>query len=123
MGVVHHSNYLRWMEEARIAFLSSIGLEYDELEAEGFMSPVIEANCKYKKATKFGETIRIETCIVEYNSYRITFSYVMKNEKGEVVCIGQSDHCFLSTSGKLLILRTSNPEVDNLLKENVEAKE
>ena len=33
MGVTHHSNYIRFMEEARIAFMQSIGWSYDKMES------------------------------------------------------------------------------------------
>ena len=48
MGIVHHSNYIRWMEEARIDFLERMGWPYDRLENEGIISPVIGVDCKYK---------------------------------------------------------------------------
>ena len=39
MGIVHHSNYIRIMEEARLDFLSQIGFGYDEMEKQGIISP------------------------------------------------------------------------------------
>ena len=42
MGITHHSNYIRWMEEARVDFLSQIGWEFAKLEAMGIVSPVLE---------------------------------------------------------------------------------
>lgn len=50
MGITHHSNYIRWMEEARIDFLRQIGWDYAKLESIGIISPVTAVNCKYKKA-------------------------------------------------------------------------
>ena len=41
MGITHHSNYIRWMEEARIWFLSEIGFSYAKLEEMGMVSPVL----------------------------------------------------------------------------------
>ena len=41
MGITHHSNYIRWMEEARVAFLEEIGWGYDRLEAEGVVLSLI----------------------------------------------------------------------------------
>ena len=38
MGVVHHANYIRWMEEARIDFMDRIGFPYKRMEAEGFLT-------------------------------------------------------------------------------------
>ena len=42
MGITHHSNYIRWMEEARVDFLRQLGWGYDRLEAEEIISPVTE---------------------------------------------------------------------------------
>ena len=47
MGITHHSNYIRWMEEARIDFLSKIGWSYAKLEEEGIIFPVVTVECKY----------------------------------------------------------------------------
>ena len=44
MGIVHHSNYIRWMEEARIDALAQIGIPYDKIEAAGILIPVLEAS-------------------------------------------------------------------------------
>ena len=51
MGITHHSNYVRWMEEARIDFLKQLGWDYARLEKEGIISPTVEVSCKYKRST------------------------------------------------------------------------
>ena len=56
MGVTHHSNYIKWMEEARIDFLNQIGFGYAKLERDGIISPVIGVDCKYLRSTAFGDT-------------------------------------------------------------------
>ena len=43
MGITHHSNYVRWMEEARVDFLSQIGWDYARIEESGIISPVLNA--------------------------------------------------------------------------------
>ena len=60
MGITHHSNYIRWMEEARIDFLKQIGWSYDELERSGIISPVIRVDCQYKVTTTFYDIIIIQ---------------------------------------------------------------
>ena len=40
MGMVHHANYIRWMEEARIDFMDRLGFSYRKMEEEGVVSPV-----------------------------------------------------------------------------------
>lgn len=57
MGITHHSNYVRWMEEARSYFLKAIGWPYDEIEAEGIISPVLSLSCEYKRTTTFADSI------------------------------------------------------------------
>ena len=44
MGVVHHSNYIRWFEEARAEWMEAVGLPYAQLEAEGIASPVLSGD-------------------------------------------------------------------------------
>ena len=40
MGIVHHSNYIRWFEEARIFYMEKMGYSYSEMEKTGIMIPV-----------------------------------------------------------------------------------
>ena len=77
MGVTHHSNYIRFMEEARIDFLTKAGYGYDKLESIGLMSPVIEVRGEYKKSTTFNDELEIDVKIKEYNGVRISFLYQM----------------------------------------------
>ena len=53
MGITHHSNYMRFMEEARMNFLSEIGYPMTRLEKEGITSPVVSVNCEYKHTTTY----------------------------------------------------------------------
>ncbi len=72
MGVVHHSNYIRYLEEARTFWLNEIGVPFDELEKRGVTVPVLGVNCEYKYHVTFGDTILINTFIKEYNGVRMT---------------------------------------------------
>ena len=62
MGITHHSNYIRWMEEARVDFLKQIGWDYDKLEEIGVISPVTEVSCKYKSCVCVAHS---EHCFVD----------------------------------------------------------
>ena len=59
MGITHHSNYIRWMEEARVDYMAQLGYPYDRLEREGIGSPVLEAHCNYKHSTTYPDVIKI----------------------------------------------------------------
>ena len=123
MGVVHHSNYIRWMEEARVEFLDSIGYGFDKLEDHGVFSPVLGVECKYKSATKFRDRVEIEITLEEYNSVRYAVSYKMTNQKtGDVVCTGKTRHCFTNEEGKPVILKKEYPEFDNAIRSFVKGE-
>ena len=63
MGIVHHSNYIRYMEEARCAWLENIGIPFTLLEENGITIPVLGVNVTYKHHVTFGETIIIKIFI------------------------------------------------------------
>ena len=104
MGVTHHSNYIRFMEEARVEFFKNIGFDYFEFEKCGIVSPVIGLNnIKYKRPTTAGDVIDIEVNIKALTNVFFTIQYVMK--KGDVIVFtGESDHCLLSQEGKIVPL-------------------
>ena len=115
MGIVHHSNYIRWFEEARTDLMEQLGMGYDRMEAEGIISPVLEVNCQYKSMTRSGETVSIETRVEKYNGIRLELSYEVKNaETGEIRAVGNSKHCFLDREGNLLSLKHADIPAHNL---------
>ena len=118
MGVTHHTNYIKWMEEARIDFLDQIGWSYARLEREGIISPVIGVDCQYKHATTFDDTVRIRVGVAEFRGVKLVISYHMVNEQtGDVVLTGKTMHCFTTPEGKPLILKKQFPELDKILRE------
>ena len=52
MGIIHHSNYVKWMEETRIRFLEEMGVDYRKLEESGIISPVVGISVQYKKTVR-----------------------------------------------------------------------
>ncbi len=115
MGITHHSNYVRWMEEARIEFMKDFGWDYSLNDEFGISAPVISSSCEYKKTTTFGDVIEIEVLVEEYNSVRLKFLYFMYNAKGDVVCIGRTTHCFLSKEGRIIIIKKVLPSLEETL--------
>ena len=55
MGIIHHSNYVKWMEEARIDFMKELGFGYGEVEKRGIVSPVAGVSVSYKKPVLFDD--------------------------------------------------------------------
>lgn len=117
MGITHHSNYIRWMEEARIYFLEKIGFGYDKLETDGIISPVVAVNCEYKETTTFNDDILIEVKVKEFRGVKLVIEYKMINSKSDkIVFIGTSYHCFIRNNSPI-ILKKDFPKFDAKLKE------
>lgn len=115
MGITHHSNYVRIMEEARVDFLDKIGYGFDRIEAEGVVSPVISISCNYKHPTTFKDMIEVEVAISNMQDLKFEFTYTMRCN-GKVVCLGQSVHCFME-NGRPVIIARRLPELYRLLTE------
>lgn len=114
MGIVHHSNYIRWMEEARIELLSEIGMPYDKMEEEGVLIPVLSASCEYRQSFRFGDTFRIHVYPIEFNGVKMKLGYQIYNkETGALHSVGETGHCFLDKSMKLIRMKKDYPKLYN----------
>ncbi len=110
MGITHHSNYIRWMEEARVDFLKQIGWDYAKLEEEGIISPVVGVSCKYKTSTTFDDVVSIKVSIEEFTGIKLKLKYAMQNANGKEVCEGSSEHCFVSSEGRIIQVKKDYPD-------------
>lgn len=121
MGIVHHSNYIRWFEEARMEFLNKINCRYDKMEAAGIISPVIGVNCEYKSMVHFNEEVNIIACVESFNGVKLILSYqVTDSTTGELRAKGTSSHCFLGKNGRPIHLKRHYPDFYNLIHTMVE---
>jgi len=81
MGIIHHSNYVKWMEEARIGYMSRMGFSYKKVEELGVISPVVEISVAYRKQVFFDDEIRIRVGIKQYNGISLEFNYEFFNAR------------------------------------------
>ena len=111
MGIVHHSNYIRWFEEARIDYLSQIGIGYGEMEAAGVIIPVLGVNCEYKTMARFPEIFQVKVEMKAFNGIRMKLSYTVTDKAtGEIRCVGWTSHCFLNEQYKPVSLKKCRPD-------------
>ncbi len=111
MGVVHHSNYIRYFEEARTFFMEEAGYDYPRLEREGIMSPVISVECEYKKPVRYGDTVNIDVYLVSMTAFRCAFRYEVSDAAtGERRAVGRSEHCYLNGEGGIVNIQRQRPE-------------
>jgi len=120
MGIIHHSNYFRWMEEARLDLMEQLGWGYKLMEEKGIISPVLEINCKYKHMVLFNDIICINATVKEYSGIKLTIAYEMTDKKsGKLRATGESKHCFLNKSKRPVLLKKEFPEFDQILRDLV----
>ncbi|MBR5534129.1 MAG: acyl-CoA thioesterase [Ruminiclostridium sp.] len=111
MGITHHSNYIRWMEEARVDYLARHGWHLARLEELGVVSPVTEVECQYRNTTTFADAIAIRVSVVRCTGVRMTLRYEMEKADGTLVFTGKSEHCFLGQGGRIVRLKKEYPEL------------
>ena len=95
MGIVHHSNYIRWFEECRVDYMEKIGYPYEKVEAKGISLAVLSVECTYKSMVRFGEPVAISMFISALSHSRMSIVYqVVDPKNGALLCSGKSSHCF-----------------------------
>ncbi|MFI3324570.1 MAG: acyl-CoA thioesterase [Clostridia bacterium] len=111
MAIVHHSNYIRWLEEARIEWMDKNGCSLFELEKIGIQIPVVDVYCKYLKPVHFGQTVNIRLKFSNYTGTRFEIEYMMFIDEEDTPCnIASSKHCFIKTNGQAVSLKKYNKE-------------
>jgi len=111
MGIIHHSNYFRWFEEARVDFLEKMGYGYDRLEEDGIISPVLKISCEYKGMVRFNDSVEISIKLLEASPYKFKIHYEIFDYKdGLLRAIGESSHCYLNKAGQPVSIKKVNPK-------------
>lgn len=120
MGIIHHSNYIRWFEEARLDFLEQAGFSYEHMEEIGLQIPVLSAACNYKNAVRFNDTVCIKMRIEEFNGFKFTVSYTVTDAKtDELRATGETSHFFVDSNMKPVRTKNSFPDVYKVFAESL----
>ncbi|MFP4156254.1 MAG: acyl-CoA thioesterase [Opitutales bacterium] len=99
MDVVHHSNYLIWFEAARIQMLDEIDLPYKQMEADGFLIPVLSAQLDYKQPAFFDDRLEIHLTMPKLPRARFFFDYTVRRGD-QLLATGQTTHGFMNSGGR-----------------------
>lgn len=95
MAIIHHANYIRWFEEARVDLMEQIGYGYEKAVAQGVDIAVLAVDCQYRSMVRFGDTVLIQCRITALENMRMTIAYEITDAvTGELRTTGQSKHCF-----------------------------
>lgn len=118
MAIVHHSNYVRYLEESRIDMLEFYGMPLFMFEQMGYMIPVLEVNCRYIESVRFGETIKVVPTLEKVTPVKFTISYKIYNEDmSKVMNEAYSSHCFIDMNYKPVSMKREKPDLYNKLVE------
>ena len=120
MGVVHHSNYARWLEEARTYFFDEHDLAYVVTESLGVMSPITDLNVKFKFPAKFGDVFTVKLRLIKYTGVRFRVEYEIVNQDGKLLLDGESTHAFIDKDLRPIALSKAIPERHERMKKLLE---
>ena len=88
MGIVHHSNYIRYFECGRNAMLKEMDMPMEKVEASGVMMAVVAVDAKYKVPAKLGDTLRIVSIIDTPLTAKVVVNTEIYNQNEQLVCTG-----------------------------------
>lgn len=115
MGIVHHSNYIRWFEEARLDLMAAFDIRYQAMEEQGILIPVVDAACKYLIPAKYGDTVCITLTVTAYTAVRICFQYEVRRAGDDaLLATGSSTHCFVNSALHPISLKQQLPAVHEI---------
>ena len=121
MGIIHHSVYAIWYEQARTDFFNQIGLRYDEIEKMGIMTPLVELSCKYKKPAYYNQVVEIRTKIIEITPVKFTLEYNIYDMDENLINIGKTTLAWAdSKTFKIINLKKTNLELYKKFEELLE---
>lgn len=103
MHFVHHSNYLKYFELARLEWLSNLQISYAEVESRGIFMPVVNASLKYIKPLIFGDNFSVTVILKKKPTATLEFDYKILNQNKELISTGNTLLAFLSSDTKLPI--------------------
>jgi acyl-CoA thioester hydrolase len=102
MGIVHHANYLVWMEEGRSQFMRAKGLGYEQIERTGAASAVTEVTVRYLAPARYGDTVTVRSWIDAARSRTVTFGYEIVNaDSRAVLATGQVKLVWIDRQGQV----------------------
>ncbi len=106
MRIVHHANYVKWMEEARLEYFRHIGFDWPFMEKElGIMIPVLYQSVDYKNAIRFDEEVEVKCKCDKFNGVKMNFSYEFLSIVGILLAKGITKHGFINSKFEAVMLQ------------------
>ena len=111
MGIVHHSNYIRYFETARTEMMREYGYPYDVVEEAGVFMPTLSVSVEYKLPALYDEVISIFCRVEKMRGASIDLSYEVRGEDGRLCATGKSSHGFTDKELRPLRMKREQPKM------------
>lgn len=107
MGVVHHTNHIRWFEMGRVEYLRQAGVDLNELMAEDILFPIKKVSCEYIESVTFDDELILETTMPSVSRAQMTFNYILRRKRdGALIAKGSTQNVFINMkTGKIIRLK------------------
>lgn len=117
-GIIHHSSFVIYLEEARIAYLQRLGFDINELEKNKILCPITELTVKYIKPLFSLEDIILQVWVESFSKARFTLNYKILKQ-GMLCATASTTECFLNASFKPTPLPQDFLDILRREKENI----
>ena len=115
MGIIHHSNYIRWFEESRVDFMEQLNYPYQKVNDLGIDFALLDVYCEYKSMVRFGDIVDIYVTLSDLTEMRMTINYKIVNKSNEICTLGHTKHFFYNNSKQRPVsLKREIPELYEL---------
>lgn len=102
-GIVYHANYLRYFELGRASIMRDLAFPYAQVEANGFVYPVVDLAMRFVKPLRYDDPMWVHTRPDRLQRVRVRFEYVITHaETDDLICTGHTLHCALNERGTVV---------------------
>lgn len=123
MDIVHHSNYVRWLEESRVEMMEKMGFPFSKLEAMGVMVPVLSVQTEYFYPVRFGDKFEVTSKLTDFNGCKFSLEYEVRNVTQDKLSLkAKTSHCFTNSQLRPVRLKKVCPELYELYLKYMEKK-
>lgn len=103
LGITWHGHYITYFELGREAFGEKFNLSYMEIYRQGYVAPIVNINCDYKRSLKYGDKAIVETTFIDHPAAKIVFNYkIYLPLTKEIIATGSSIQVFLDGANRQL---------------------
>lgn len=103
MGIVHHSNYVRFFECGRNQMMKELDIPIEKMEEQNIMFPVVSVDIHFKLPSRMGDTLRVVTTLTKKPMAKLLFDQKVYKQRDELVCFGNVVVGFISADRRMPI--------------------